>query len=153
MQYTFPPSSVGEPGRIGAPNRREIGHGILAERALEYALPSEKEFPYTIRLESTVTESNGSSRCTSFAISIESYFMSFISKISNSLCGIDSMASVCGGCLAMLDAGVPLKHNIAGVAMGLILNSNELDEAEEPVILSDIIGAEDALGDMDFKVS
>ncbi|KAI5082899.1 hypothetical protein GOP47_0002642 [Adiantum capillus-veneris] len=125
FQYSFPPSSVGEAGRVGAPSRREIGHGVLAEKALEYALPSEEVFPYTIRLESTITESNGSS----------------------------SMASVCGGCLAMLDAGIPLKHSIAGVAMGLILNSSESGGDDEPVILSDIIGAEDALGDMDFKIA
>eukprot|EP00250_Pteridium_aquilinum_P012990 c21065_g1_i1 orf=186-3056(+) len=125
LQYSFPPSSVGEAGRVGAPSRREIGHGVLAEKALECALPSEESFPYTIRLESTITESNGSS----------------------------SMASVCGGCLAMLDAGIPLKHPVAGVAMGLILNSSESGEDSEPVILSDIIGAEDALGDMDFKIA
>lgn len=125
LQYSFPPSSVGETGRVGAPSRREIGHGVLAEKSLEHALPSEENFPYTIRVESTITESNGSS----------------------------SMASVCGGCLAMLDAGVPLKHLVAGVAMGLILNSNESEGDGEPVILSDIIGAEDALGDMDFKIA
>lgn len=125
FQYSFPPSSVGEAGRVGAPSRREIGHGVLAEKALEYALPSEEVFPYTIRLESTITESNGSS----------------------------SMASVCGGCLAMLDAGIPLKQSIAGVAMGLILNSSESGGDDDPVILSDIIGAEDALGDMDFKIA
>ncbi|KAH7432780.1 hypothetical protein KP509_07G039700 [Ceratopteris richardii] len=125
FQYTFPPSSVGETGRVGAPSRREIGHGMLAEKALEYALPPEDVFPYTIRLESTITESNGSS----------------------------SMASVCGGCLAMLDAGIPLKESIAGVAMGLILNPSEIGGSNDPVILSDIIGAEDALGDMDFKIA
>lgn len=125
FQYSFPPSSVGEAGRVGAPSRREIGHGVLAEKALECALPSEETFPYTIRLESTITESNGSS----------------------------SMASVCGGCLAMLDAGIPLKHLVAGIAMGLILNSTEIGEDSRPVILSDIIGAEDALGDMDFKIA
>ncbi|MCO5549155.1 hypothetical protein L7F22_002621 [Adiantum nelumboides] len=125
FQYSFPPSSVGEAGRVGAPSRREIGHGVLAEKALEFALPSAEVFPYTIRLESTITESNGSS----------------------------SMASVCGGCLAMLDAGIPLKHSIAGVAMGLIVSSSKSGGDNEPVILSDIIGAEDALGDMDFKIA
>lgn len=125
FQYSFPPSSVGEAGRVGAPSRREIGHGVLAERALEHSLPSEEEFPYTIRVESTITESNGSS----------------------------SMASVCGGCLAMLDAGVPLKSLVAGVAMGLIMNTEECGGDGEPLILSDIIGAEDALGDMDFKIA
>lgn len=119
LQYSFPPFSVGEVGRVGAPGRREIGHGKLAEKALEPCIPSEKAFPYTVRLESNITESNGSS----------------------------SMASVCGGCLAMMDAGVPLKRPVAGIAMGLIL------EQKEHVILSDILGIEDALGDMDFKVA
>ena len=86
MQYTFPPSSVGEPGRVGAPNRREIGHGVLAERALEHALPSEKEFPYTIRLESTVTESNGSSRFILFAISFGFFAILFFFIFCNMLC-------------------------------------------------------------------
>ncbi|KAG0595170.1 hypothetical protein M758_UG145500 [Ceratodon purpureus] len=125
LQYSFPPSSVGEVGRIGAPNRREIGHGTLAERALEPIIPDEEGFPYTIRVESSITESNGSS----------------------------SMASVCGGCLAMLDAGVPLKESVAGIAMGLILNTKECGGDGEPLILSDILGSEDALGDMDFKVA
>eukprot|EP00249_Psilotum_nudum_P024124 c29100_g1_i1 orf=631-3255(+) len=125
FQYTFPPSAVGETGRVGVPSRREIGHGMLAERALEPALPSSEEFPYTIRVESTITESNGSS----------------------------SMASVCGGCLAMLDAGVPLKCFVGGVAMGLILNTREYGGDGEPLILSDITGAEDALGDMDLKIA
>lgn len=119
LQYFFPPFSVGEVGRIGAPGRREVGHGKLAERALKAAIPSLDEFPYTIRLESNITESNGSS----------------------------SMASVCGGCLAMMDAGVPIKRPVAGIAMGLIL------EGEKVAILSDILGLEDALGDMDFKVT
>jgi len=119
LQYSFPPFSVGEVGRVGPPGRREIGHGKLAERSLAASLPSPDDFPYVIRLESNVTESNGSS----------------------------SMASVCGGCLAMMDAGIPLKHPIAGIAMGLIL------EGEKYAILSDILGAEDALGDMDFKIA
>jgi polyribonucleotide nucleotidyltransferase len=119
LQYSFPPFSVGEVGRMGSPGRREIGHGKLAERALAMTLPSQDNFPYVIRLESNITESNGSS----------------------------SMASVCGGCLALMDAGVPIKHPIAGIAMGLIL------EGKNYAILSDILGAEDALGDMDFKVT
>lgn len=119
LQYSFPPFSVGEVGRIGSPGRREIGHGKLAERALQMALPDQGTFPYVIRLESNITESNGSS----------------------------SMASVCGGCLALMDAGVPIKHPISGIAMGLILEGNQY------AILSDILGTEDALGDMDFKVA
>lgn len=119
LQYFFPPFSVGEVGRTGAPGRREIGHGKLAERALEAALPSKSTFPYTIRLESNITESNGSS----------------------------SMATVCGGCLAMMEAGIPIKRPVAGIAMGLIMEGNEFS------ILSDILGIEDALGDMDFKVT
>ena len=119
LQYSFPPFSVGEVGRMGAPGRREIGHGKLAERALAMTMPSQAEFPYVVRVESNITESNGSS----------------------------SMASVCGGCLAMMDAGVPIKHPIAGIAMGLIL------EGTDYAILSDILGTEDALGDMDFKIA
>lgn len=119
LQYSFPPFSVGEVGRAGPPGRREIGHGKLAERALQGIIPSEDTFPYTIRLESNITESNGSS----------------------------SMASVCGGCLAMMDAGVPIKRPVAGIAMGLIL------ENDSSLILSDILGIEDALGDMDFKIT
>jgi polyribonucleotide nucleotidyltransferase len=119
LQYFFPPFSVGEVGRFGPPGRREVGHGKLAERSLAAALPNEEDFPYVIRLESNITESNGSS----------------------------SMASVCGGCLAMMEAGIPLKHPVAGIAMGLIL------EGEKFAILSDILGAEDALGDMDFKIA
>jgi polyribonucleotide nucleotidyltransferase len=119
LQYTFPPFSVGEVGRMGAPGRREIGHGKLAERSIAAALPSLDKFPYTIRLESNILESNGSS----------------------------SMASVCGGCLALMDAGVPITRPVSGIAMGLILEGNDF------VILSDILGDEDALGDMDFKVS
>ncbi len=119
LQYFFPPFSVGEVGRIGAPGRREVGHGKLAERALMAVLPSKEQFPYTIRLESNITESNGSS----------------------------SMATVCGGCLALMDAGVPIRRPVSGIAMGLIL------EGERFIILSDILGIEDALGDMDFKVT
>lgn len=119
LQYSFPPFSVGEAGRIGPPGRREIGHGKLAERALAAIIPSQKSFPYTIRLESNITESNGSS----------------------------SMASICGGCLAMMNAGVPIEKPIAGIAMGLIL------EKDKYTILSDILGLEDALGDMDFKIA
>ena len=119
LQYSFPPYSVGEVGRLGAPGRREVGHGKLAERALAKTMPSQEHFPYVVRVESNITECNGSS----------------------------SMASVCGGCLSMMDAGIPIKHPIAGIAMGLIL------EGSEYAILSDILGAEDALGDMDFKVA
>lgn len=119
LQYSFPPFSVGEVGRIGSPGRREIGHGKLAETALSYVIPAHDVFPYTIRLESNITESNGSS----------------------------SMASVCGGCLALMDAGVPITTPIAGIAMGLILDDGEA------IILSDISGIEDHLGDMDFKIA
>jgi polyribonucleotide nucleotidyltransferase len=119
LQYFFPPFSVGEVGRMGAPGRREIGHGKLAERALGMIMPAIDDFPYVIRLESNITESNGSS----------------------------SMASVCGGCLALMDAGVPIRRPIAGIAMGLVL------ENERYAILSDILGVEDALGDMDFKIA
>lgn len=119
LQYFFPPFSVGEVGRMGAPGRREVGHGKLAERSLTSILPVQEDFPYVIRLESNILESNGSS----------------------------SMASVCGGCLALMDAGVPIKRPVAGIAMGLIL------EGEKFAILSDILGDEDFLGDMDFKVA
>ncbi len=119
LQYFFPPFSVGEVGRMGAPGRREIGHGKLAELSLTAVLPPQEDFPYVIRLESNILESNGSS----------------------------SMASVCGGCLALMDAGVPIKRPVAGIAMGLIL------EGEKFAILSDILGDEDFLGDMDFKVA
>lgn len=120
LHYNFPPYSVGEVGRVGSPGRREIGHGKLAWRALQAVLPSPTDFPYTIRVVSEITESNGSS----------------------------SMASVCGGSLAMMDAGVPLKSAVAGVAMGLIL-----EEDGSYAVLSDILGDEDHLGDMDFKVA
>lgn len=119
LQYFFPPFSVGEVGKMGAPGRREIGHGKLAERAILAALPKQEDFPYIIRLESNIMESNGSS----------------------------SMASVCGGCLCLMNAGVPIKRPVSGIAMGLILEDQKFQ------ILSDIIGAEDALGDMDFKLT
>lgn len=120
LHYNFPPYSVGEVGRVGGPGRREIGHGKLAWRALQAVLPAATDFPYTIRIVSEITESNGSS----------------------------SMASVCGGSLSMMDAGVPLKAPVAGVAMGLIL-----EDDGSYAILSDILGDEDHLGDMDFKVA
>ena len=119
LHYNFPPFSVGETGRMGAPGRREVGHGKLAWRAIRPMLPSEEEFPYTIRLVSEILESNGSS----------------------------SMASVCGSSLALMDAGVPLKKPVSGIAMGLIL------EKDGFAVLSDILGDEDHLGDMDFKVA
>ena len=156
LQYSFPPSCVGETGRVGAPGRREVGHGNLAERyvacatvtfswfccstcdplsnvvyalfccrALSATLPTEEEFPYTIRVESLITESHGSS----------------------------SMASVCGGSLALMDAGVPIKAPIAGIAMGMLLGDTHSVSDENAVILSDILGTEDALGTMDFKVA
>ncbi|SLN46741.1 polyribonucleotide nucleotidyltransferase [Ruegeria meonggei] len=120
LHYNFPPYSVGEVGRVMGPGRREIGHGKLAWRALQAVLPAATDFPYTIRIVSEITESNGSS----------------------------SMASVCGGSLSMMDAGVPLKAAVAGVAMGLIL-----EDDGDYAILSDILGDEDHLGDMDFKVA
>ena len=119
LHYNFPPYCVGETGRIGFTNRREIGHGHLAERSLKPILPSSEEFPYTIRIVSEITESNGSS----------------------------SMASVCGGSLAMMNAGVPIKEHVAGIAMGLIMDGDNY------AVLSDILGTEDFLGDMDFKVA
>ena len=119
LHYNFPPFSTGETGRVGAPKRREIGHGRLAKRALVAALPAQKDFSYTIRVVSEIMESNGSS----------------------------SMASVCGGSLAMMDAGVPLKNHVAGIAMGLIKEGNRF------AVLTDILGDEDHLGDMDFKVA
>ncbi len=119
LHYNFPPYSTGETGRVGTPKRREIGHGRLAKRALVAVLPSAEEFAYSIRVVSEITESNGSS----------------------------SMASVCGGCLSLMDAGVPLKAQVAGIAMGLIKEGNRF------AVLSDILGDEDHLGDMDFKVA
>ncbi len=119
LHYNFPPYSTGETGRVGSPKRREIGHGRLAKRALAAVLPSAEEFAYSIRVVSEITESNGSS----------------------------SMASVCGGCLSLMDAGVPLKAHVAGIAMGLIKEGGRF------AVLSDILGDEDHLGDMDFKVA
>jgi polyribonucleotide nucleotidyltransferase len=119
LHYNFPPFSVGETGRVGSPGRREVGHGKLAWRALHPILPSAEEFPYTLRVVSEITESNGSS----------------------------SMATVCGSSLALMDAGVPLKRPVAGIAMGLI------KEGDDFAVLSDILGDEDHLGDMDFKVA
>ena len=119
LHYNMPPFATGETGRVGSPKRREIGHGRLAKRALKAVIPSEDEFPYSIRVVSEICESNGSS----------------------------SMASVCGGCLSLLDAGVPLKDYVAGVAMGLIKEGNKF------AVLTDILGDEDHLGDMDFKVA
>jgi polyribonucleotide nucleotidyltransferase len=119
LHYNFPPFSVGETGFVGSPKRREIGHGKLAKRAIVPVLPSSEEFPYVIRVVSEITESNGSS----------------------------SMASVCGTSLSLMDAGVPIKSPVAGIAMGLIKENNEF------VVLSDILGDEDHLGDMDFKVA
>ncbi|MEN5179036.1 polyribonucleotide nucleotidyltransferase [Comamonas testosteroni] len=119
FHYNMPPFATGEVGRMGSTKRREIGHGRLAKRALAACLPSKEEFPYTIRVVSEITESNGSS----------------------------SMASVCGGCLSMMDAGVPMKAHVAGIAMGLIKEDNKF------AVLTDILGDEDHLGDMDFKVA
>ena len=119
LHYNMPPFATGETGRVGSPKRREIGHGRLAKRALAAVLPPKDEFPYTVRVVSEITESNGSS----------------------------SMASVCGGCLSMMDAGVPLKAHVAGIAMGLIKEDNRF------AVLTDILGDEDHLGDMDFKVA
>ena len=119
LHYNMPPFATGETGRVGSPKRREIGHGRLAKRALIAALPSPEEFSYSLRLVSEITESNGSS----------------------------SMASVCGGSLALMDAGVPMKAHVAGIAMGLIKEGNKF------AVLSDILGDEDHLGDMDFKVA
>ena len=119
LHYNFPPYATGETGRVGTPKRREIGHGRLAKRALMAVLPDKEDFDYTMRVVSEITESNGSS----------------------------SMASVCGGCLALMDAGVPMKSLVAGIAMGLIKEDNRV------AILTDILGDEDHLGDMDFKVA
>src|SRR5450432_438998 len=121
LHYNFPPFSVGETGRMTGPGRREIGHGALAERALVSMMPAEEQFPYTVRVVSDILESNGSS----------------------------SMASVCGGSLAMMDAGVPIRSAVAGIAMGLVMN----EKTGKYAVLSDIAGAEDHYGDMDFKVA
>ena len=119
LHYNFPPFSVGEVGKLGSTGRREIGHGNLAERSLKRLIPAEKDFPYTIRVVSDILESNGSS----------------------------SMATVCAGTLALFDAGVPMSRAVAGIAMGLV------KESDQVAILSDILGNEDHLGDMDFKVA
>jgi polyribonucleotide nucleotidyltransferase len=119
LHYNMPPFATGEVGRMGSTKRREIGHGRLAKRALVAVLPSKEDFPYTMRVVSEITESNGSS----------------------------SMASVCGGCLSLMDAGVPMKAHVAGIAMGLIKEANRF------AVLTDILGDEDHLGDMDFKVA
>ena len=119
LHYNMPPFATGETGRVGTPKRREIGHGRLAKRALVAVLPNKEDFPYTMRVVSEITESNGSS----------------------------SMASVCGGCLSLMDAGVPMKAHVAGIAMGLIKEDNRF------AVLTDILGDEDHLGDMDFKVA
>ena len=124
LHYNFPPYSVGETGRFGFTSRREIGHGALAERSLLPVLPSEDEFPYAIRVVSEVMESNGST----------------------------SMASVCGGCLSLMDAGVPLSAPIAGISIGLVTRCDVQGTIEKQVLLTDIIGAEDHFGDMDFKI-
>ncbi|HKT80301.1 MAG TPA: polyribonucleotide nucleotidyltransferase [Vicinamibacterales bacterium] len=121
LHYNFPPFSVGEVGRMSGPGRREVGHGALAERALTPMIPTEEQFPYTLRIVSDILESNGSS----------------------------SMASVCGGSLAMMDAGVPIKAPVAGIAMGLVMD----EKTGKYAVLSDIAGAEDHYGDMDFKVA
>src|SRR5436305_3001694 len=121
LHYNFPPFSVGEVAFLRGPGRREVGHGALAERSLTPILPSEEQFPYTVRVVSDILESNGSS----------------------------SMASVCGGSLAMMDAGVPLKSAVAGIAMGLVMD----EQSGKYAVLSDIAGAEDHYGDMDFKVT
>jgi polyribonucleotide nucleotidyltransferase len=119
LHYNFPPYCVGETGFVGSPKRREIGHGKLAKRGMQAVMPTQEEFPYTVRIVSEITESNGSS----------------------------SMASVCGASLALMDAGVPIKSSVAGIAMGLVKDD------ENFVVLSDILGDEDHLGDMDFKVA
>ena len=119
LHYNFPPFSVGEVKPLRSPGRREIGHGVLAERALKSVIPSKEVFPYTIRIVSDILESNGSS----------------------------SMATVCGGTLALMDAGVPIKALVAGIAMGLV------QEGDKNIVLTDILGLEDHLGDMDFKVT
>ncbi len=123
LHYNFPPFSVGETGRTGSPGRREIGHGALAERSLEPVIPSEQDFPYAIRISSEIMESNGST----------------------------SMASVCGGCLALMDAGVPIKRPVAGISVGLVTEF-EGEALKRYSLLSDIIGSEDHFGDMDFKL-
>ncbi len=124
LHYNFPPYSVGETGRFGTPGRREIGHGALAERSLLPVLPSEDEFPYSIRVVSEIMESNGST----------------------------SMASVCGGCLSLMDAGVPIQTPVAGISCGLVTRFDKDGVLQKHIVLTDIIGAEDHYGDMDFKI-
>ena len=124
LHYNFPPFSVGEAGRFGFTGRREIGHGALAERSVLPVLPPEDEFPYAIRVVSEIMSSNGST----------------------------SMASVCGGSLALMDAGVPLAKHVAGISTGLVTKMDDNGNIEKHVVLTDIIGAEDHFGDMDFKV-
>ncbi|MCE0522864.1 MAG: polyribonucleotide nucleotidyltransferase [Methylacidiphilales bacterium] len=125
LHYNFPPFSVGETGRVGGLNRREIGHGALAERSLLAVIPSENDFPYAIRISSEIMSSNGST----------------------------SMASVCGGCLALMDAGVPIKSPVAGISVGLVTEHDEQDNLKRYLTLTDILGSEDHYGDMDFKLS
>jgi len=124
LHYNFPPFSVGETGRVGGLNRREIGHGALAERSLLSVIPNENDFPYAIRISSEVMSSNGST----------------------------SMASVCGGCLALMDAGVPIKTPVAGISVGLVTEHDEQDNLKRYLLLADILGSEDHYGDMDFKL-
>ena len=124
LHYNFPPFSVGETGRTGSPGRREIGHGALAERSVEPVIPNEKDFPYAIRISSEIMESNGST----------------------------SMASVCGGVLALMDAGVPIRTPVAGISAGLVTEFSEDGQLQRYLILSDILGSEDHYGDMDFKL-
>ncbi|MDR1413951.1 MAG: polyribonucleotide nucleotidyltransferase [Puniceicoccales bacterium] len=125
LHYNFPPFSVGETGRIGSVGRREIGHGALAERSLSPVIPAEEDFPYSIRIVSDILESNGSS----------------------------SMASVCGGCLALMDAGIPITGTVAGISVGLVTRSDSNGNIAKHVLLTDIIGTEDHFGDMDFKLA
>jgi polyribonucleotide nucleotidyltransferase len=124
LHYNFPPFSVGETGRVGGLNRREIGHGALAERSLLAVIPTENDFPYAIRISSEIMASNGST----------------------------SMASVCGGCLALMDAGVPIKTPVAGISVGLVTEHDEDDNLKRYLLLADILGSEDHYGDMDFKL-
>src|SRR5260370_17554491 len=124
LHYNFPPFSVGETGRTGGPGRREIGHGALAERSLEPLVPSESDFRYAIRISSEIMESNGST----------------------------SMASVCGGMLALMDAGVPMKGIVAGISVGLVTEYGEDRQLKRYELLTDIIGSEDHFGDMDFQL-
>ena len=124
LHYNFPPFSVGETGRTGSPGRREIGHGALAERSVEPVIPSEKDFPYAIRISSEIMESNGST----------------------------SMASVCAGVLALMDAGVPIKKPVAGISVGLVTEFGSDGAMKRYSLLTDILGTEDHFGDMDFKL-